>query len=245
MKDDRRRLIKSMAIGGGAVAVTRMPTEWSRPVVETVVLPAHAQTTTPRTTTMFGSNDIVLGMNDGEESRFRHFAFAPLLDRWVEQAHALNPIPIENIVFAFVKRDTSAGAGWWRVQVLDRVVVTEAITDTTRPPAIGMPFVTTAHAGPTVESCVSERLYESLIEVADNGASAWSTNVGSTDGCGNGFHALGPTVDIRLKDFDDRNNPSGGRVEVGESESPIVTINVNPGGSPLAVDCEPNACEGN
>lgn len=42
----RRRLLKSIAVGSGAVATTRtLPETWGRPVVESVLLPAHAQTT--------------------------------------------------------------------------------------------------------------------------------------------------------------------------------------------------------
>lgn len=40
--DKRRQLLKGVGLGGAALAVT----QWTRPVVESVVLPAHAQTTT-------------------------------------------------------------------------------------------------------------------------------------------------------------------------------------------------------
>lgn len=39
----RRRLIKQLALGSGAVAATRLPRSWTAPVVDSVVLPAHAQ----------------------------------------------------------------------------------------------------------------------------------------------------------------------------------------------------------
>lgn len=42
----RRKLVKGIAAGGGIVTGARfMPGEWSKPVVESVVLPAHAQAT--------------------------------------------------------------------------------------------------------------------------------------------------------------------------------------------------------
>lgn len=44
----RRRLLKLIATAGGAAAATTLlPGEWSRPVVEVGVLPAHAQVTEP------------------------------------------------------------------------------------------------------------------------------------------------------------------------------------------------------
>lgn len=39
----RRRLLKSLAIGGAVIAGKNLPAGWSRPVVDAVVLPAHAQ----------------------------------------------------------------------------------------------------------------------------------------------------------------------------------------------------------
>ncbi|KAA3622568.1 MAG: hypothetical protein DWQ08_12660 [Proteobacteria bacterium] len=44
--DARRRIVRNLLIGGGAVAGTAtIPEKWSKPMVEGVVLPAHAQTT--------------------------------------------------------------------------------------------------------------------------------------------------------------------------------------------------------
>ena len=42
----RRKLLKSLAAGSGAVVTAKsLPESWSRPVVDGVMLPAHAQTT--------------------------------------------------------------------------------------------------------------------------------------------------------------------------------------------------------
>ncbi len=44
--DSRRKLLKSIAVGSGAVAAgSAIPKKWSKPLVDSVVLPAHAQTT--------------------------------------------------------------------------------------------------------------------------------------------------------------------------------------------------------
>lgn len=41
----RRRVLKRLVAGGGVVATGKiMPDDWHRPVVESVILPAHAQT---------------------------------------------------------------------------------------------------------------------------------------------------------------------------------------------------------
>ncbi len=49
----RRKTLKTILLTGGATAVVTkaLPREWTRPIVDSVVLPAHAQTTTVVTTT--------------------------------------------------------------------------------------------------------------------------------------------------------------------------------------------------
>ena len=43
-QSSRRRLLKSVAVGGVFSAAKGIPGSWTRPVIESVVLPAHAQT---------------------------------------------------------------------------------------------------------------------------------------------------------------------------------------------------------
>ena len=43
--ESRRKLLKSIAAGGGAIVAGKsLPESWSRPVVDSVMLQAHAQT---------------------------------------------------------------------------------------------------------------------------------------------------------------------------------------------------------
>jgi len=44
----RRKVLKSLAAGGGAIAAGKsLPEQWARPVVDSVLLPGHAQTSGP------------------------------------------------------------------------------------------------------------------------------------------------------------------------------------------------------
>lgn len=44
--DSRRKLLKSLAAGSGAVVAGKgLPESWSKPIVDAVMLPAHAETT--------------------------------------------------------------------------------------------------------------------------------------------------------------------------------------------------------
>ena len=43
--ESRRKLLKTIAAGSGAIVAGKsLPESWSRPVVDSVMLPAHAQT---------------------------------------------------------------------------------------------------------------------------------------------------------------------------------------------------------
>jgi hypothetical protein len=43
----RRKLLERVALGGAAISVTLLPSRWVKPVVETIVVPAHAQVSGP------------------------------------------------------------------------------------------------------------------------------------------------------------------------------------------------------
>jgi len=51
MKLDRRNLLR-VALGGGALALFALPEKWVRPVVDAVIVPAHAQSSPATTTTV-------------------------------------------------------------------------------------------------------------------------------------------------------------------------------------------------
>jgi len=56
--ENRRKLLKSIAAGSGAIfAGKNLPESWSRPVVDSVLLPSHAQTSGM---TYAGSNDLTM-----------------------------------------------------------------------------------------------------------------------------------------------------------------------------------------
>lgn len=43
-QEPRRRLLRTVAAGGSALSLTALPGKWAKPVVASVILPAHAQT---------------------------------------------------------------------------------------------------------------------------------------------------------------------------------------------------------
>jgi len=48
--DSRRKLLKSITAGSGAIVAGKsLPESWRRPIVDSVMLPAHAQTSPPET----------------------------------------------------------------------------------------------------------------------------------------------------------------------------------------------------
>ncbi len=68
--NSKRKLLKSAAIGGGVASITALPTRWTKPIVASVVLPAHAEAS--------GSGSLGLGTIDNcpdehsSESSWKH-----------------------------------------------------------------------------------------------------------------------------------------------------------------------------
>ena len=81
----RRELLKRLSATGAAVGAVAPPAVWSRPVVDSVILPAHAQTTFGEG--FYGSDFVqAFGRAADPDAGPRS-----LLDSIVEQAHAGNP----------------------------------------------------------------------------------------------------------------------------------------------------------
>ncbi len=79
----RRDAIRAIVMGGGAIASAKtLPTEWARPIVNTVILPSHATTSD---TVVMSSVSAVTGItaNDGSSSN-------NLLNVFMSQANALS-----------------------------------------------------------------------------------------------------------------------------------------------------------
>lgn len=110
----RRSLLKSVVAGGGVFAVGKMlPESWTRPVVQSVALPAHAQTS-PFSGPVgnFGAAAAAgsLGFNDRGRS---------ILDLFVQPAHAA---PAYSATLGNVAFDA-----YWTVREDDAVVCGEAL----------------------------------------------------------------------------------------------------------------------
>ena len=81
--ESRRKLLKSIAAGSGAIVAGKsLPESWSRPVVDSVMLPAHAQTSTA-TSNYFGGVVEV-----GQGPVFNNVMLATLAGSLINDAHA-------------------------------------------------------------------------------------------------------------------------------------------------------------
>ncbi len=55
-KQSRRKILKTMAVSGGAVVAAKsIPEQWSKPILDSVVLPAHGQMSAPSVCEVVGS----------------------------------------------------------------------------------------------------------------------------------------------------------------------------------------------
>jgi hypothetical protein len=94
----RRKLLKSVVAGGGAATVAKlMPDQWSRPVVDSVVLPSHAQTSI----SPFGPFYTMLraGMNDSSGQMAEQGFSEELLEFFTPAAQAQQPASPEIVAF--------------------------------------------------------------------------------------------------------------------------------------------------
>lgn len=85
--ESRRKLLKSIAAGSGAIVAGKsLPNSWSRPVVDSVMLPAHALTSMPAySATGIPGQSVPFGLLEPGN------LFADIVDTLVPEASAGNP----------------------------------------------------------------------------------------------------------------------------------------------------------
>lgn len=76
----RRNVLKSVAVGSAVVSGQALQGKWMKPVVESVVLPAHAQTSVISSPTSFAGAVSVVQIPDNNSN--------PLIDLFIEEANA-------------------------------------------------------------------------------------------------------------------------------------------------------------
>ena len=66
LPQSRRKLLKSIALGSGAIALGKtLPDSWTKPVIESVVLPVHAQASAGAEFTGTYSDTVILALQSG------------------------------------------------------------------------------------------------------------------------------------------------------------------------------------
>lgn len=79
--ENRRKLLKSIAAGSGAIVAGKsLPESWSRPVIDSIVLPAHAQTSGGP---FAGAASQPVGTLDSDS------IFGQVTDKLIPKAHAV------------------------------------------------------------------------------------------------------------------------------------------------------------
>ena len=94
----RRKLLKSVVAGGGAATVAKlMPDQWSRPVVDSVMLPSHAQTSISPYGPFYTM--VMVGMNESSDQMAEQGFSEELLEFFTPAAQA-QPAPPEIVALS-------------------------------------------------------------------------------------------------------------------------------------------------
>jgi hypothetical protein len=94
MRRSRRRLIQILTAGGVVTSARLVPAEWARPVIESVSLPAHAQTTGEVEVIVLGNDGVAFGDRTPDSERPESLlasgveTMTDLLDRITQAARA-------------------------------------------------------------------------------------------------------------------------------------------------------------
>ncbi|KAA3630797.1 MAG: tail fiber domain-containing protein [Proteobacteria bacterium] len=247
MKNSRRDLLKAMTLGTGAVGAAKLPSTWTKPVVESVTIPAHAQTTS---VPLGGARNFNVDIAFRAGTRLDGIANRDpsgnsIVSIFVSNAHA-QVGPVSGRLKAYVE---SLGNGKFLVQVLVRVqgqlegnVGLDESRDTNG--GILHSIIGQAHAGFDGEACYNELLWQKRMEVKpdENGKykSGWYENIAPADWCGGfGFVGNGDAA-LRLR-LDDGVSPTSGVVTIRSVEGSL-DVDVTPGASKLKADCRGMPC---
>ncbi len=244
----RRKLIAALSVGG-VVTASKIPATWSRPVIDAVALPAHAQTTGA---VLSGGGSFVAndGSPGGEQVASAVAVARRVLETLVEQSLAADDgPPIVGVSTEILGYCQSLGSGTYLVQVLLRVA---------DPVWLGESFdlkivdglVNQALAGDFefIPECYAAVLYERTVGVAEVSPgvfrSAVLTEPDPKDSCG-----VPPGLPLSplgmLLEVNDSSAPTAGTLflgppdDIGEGDS----IALAPGGNPLFADCLADECE--
>ncbi len=243
--ENRRSLVKALALGGSAAGLAALPGTWTRRVVDSVTLPAHAVTSGPVL-----SGSLIQPANAqvepaGADSIVDGAPALGLLSLLVGEAKAGEALPsLGGRVDVFVQ---AIGGGTMRLQVL--LTIDAPLLGRYDAPSIGM-LVATAHAAPP--DCVVQFLFDLEVELSQTAgggfeSAALALPASPADSCGvpedteiRAFGSLQLVVDSPIF-------PRSGTLRVVSDprflDGAVVEISLVSGGSPLVVDCLGNPCE--
>ena len=111
----RRKLLKSIAAGSGAIVAGKsLPESWSRPVVDSVMLPAHAETSFVGPTGGSSGNIDITSIDQVDDNNM----LAKISDKFINSAHAGSLIDTYFYRWTVCVTPPSTDGGKYTVQVM-------------------------------------------------------------------------------------------------------------------------------